>query len=1609
MQLSPLARRLSFTDDSELKGYQVELESWANDIRAEIIPLLPKTHFEESFHNVPIASHSESNQKNLEHRIRMLDKCSTYNYQAACRQILKRETTNWIAVQPEYRNFITCNEPLTLFCLGKAGSGKSVTLANMAQHLGLDQRGEALICYFFCRWDEPESVQARTILGSLARQLLYASPEALVPEDLTTTDRQLFDTTKILQVLNSTLQRAKKSFIVLDGLDECNDTQRDKVIASLQELQTLYPVTICLSLRLGIGYTLAERLWGQFQKPAVIEVIAHNDSMERFIDDELQHRLGSQELAVGDPALLLEIRDALLKRAQGNFVWVDMQIRSLCEQMTDYAIRKVLDSLSQIEPAAINPESLQDMQHAPTAPFTDSAYVSASFPASSRMPKNDSLDSTEEVSDDLATEYSYDSRKLLKAFALKVGFGGPTQMHKDLMAFVHKHRSEIAEAFIRIYFDRADEVVEREDQSACMNLQERMDLWEKNEETEQIPLEEELEGLGLLEVTESEEAVECWLTAYREFAPNTEAYSWLLTQLQREFRFASESGVIRIIRDQVLSSLPSPRRISRSMPSQSCSARFHIDWDLLGFFEAQRYSSSPEQVLPGVITLTGTSCDAQAMTCAQYMNQTWPLTGNRVLQLLREVLQQEQGHSHSCQLPDGTTLTVCTMESKVMAQATGVAASISETAEQLAWLGATLRTSQRQNGLTYCTSSIKVTHQNGTRQQDFNLDLPSADIVCEITFETDSVPAPGSFANGQCWHDIFKNPTIAQGYPILRRTKINTGLEIPLNIMVGLARAQRIDRFNGRVYIKGFSTMLVPTKLDQGMMYWHLIHKQDGGRISYLDDDLDREDLVVSLNLTHVRHVLGWCSEAKFYAGSALAHYNIAHSELPKPHAECALAATLVSLGKMVTGGSRYELGIKDTPVHIARNGYISQLKWISTKFVLFWDEQDKRGWLINGTSALLHVVRASLVYDSTDKFRSAFLFKSGDLRESPKPFTPDSAIDMLIDSKNLRLNLYPEKDGHIVFKDRVDQFYNLLEKMLDHQTDITRHNGGSLMGKPRKFLEGWDFKDLATSRDPLHPRVASIHAAGKGWVDLMRALHAVTLIGRDFGEILRPVNANVCRYWATLPKQRWLISSCVSDLESVVRDNRVCNDEHAHLSDELIWHTPTTSMACQCVAKDHTDPIQTIVPSALSYKIHPRECPLNLEGNGAVVFGRNQGFPLVWGDTGHPLLGPPQGQAFKPTPDDDRDSGIGRSFASSRSEGRASALERSGTPHSTMSMSESLKVTMRSEGQIYGRNQYTAGILCALPIEMKAIRALFDERHQSPTGILGDENQYVLGQMAQHMVVATSLPAGEYGTNAAASAISDMMRSFLSLQFCLLVGVAGGAPSEENDIWLGDVVVSLPTRVFPGVIQYDLGKEKSGSEFELTGVLQRPPRVLTNAISKLRSDPDLGINPLDPHITKIINSLPTYGSPGPELDILFKTPCSQKNCTDGCSHLEQRLPRLTTEPRIHYGLIASGNRVVKDAVLRDQLQRQYGMLCFEMEAAGVMNRANCLVIRGICDYCDAQKNKDWQSYAAATAAAYAKLLLGAVAVNEDTSGSNLRGDNGPMPKRRKVEAGYVD
>jgi nucleoside phosphorylase len=300
-------------------------------------------------------------------------------------------------------------------------------------------------------------------------------------------------------------------------------------------------------------------------------------------------------------------------------------------------------------------------------------------------------------------------------------------------------------------------------------------------------------------------------------------------------------------------------------------------------------------------------------------------------------------------------------------------------------------------------------------------------------------------------------------------------------------------------------------------------------------------------------------------------------------------------------------------------------------------------------------------------------------------------------------------------------------------------------------------------------------------------------------------------------------------------------------------------------------------------------------------------------------------------------------------------------------------------------REDYTVGWVCALPVELAAAQEMLDEEHDTPPSDARDTNIYTCGRVGEHNVVIACLPEGQTGTHSAAAVAVQMQLAFTSTRFGLMVGIGGGVPSEETDIRLGDVVVSKPHKTHGGVVQYDSGKA-TPSGFERTGLLNTPPTVLLNAVANLRAKHMRGKRRLDEYLATL-HSLPDFTREAAGPDTLFAATYDHeggatcKQCDT--SQLADREPRRQ-DVVVHYGSIASGNQVMRSAAERDRVSAELGgVLCFEMEAAGLMNSFPCLVIRSICDYADSHKNKRWQPYAAATAAACAKEVLSVIPLAE--------------------------
>ncbi|KAH6851131.1 nucleoside phosphorylase domain-containing protein [Chaetomium sp. MPI-CAGE-AT-0009] len=291
----------------------------------------------------------------------------------------------------------------------------------------------------------------------------------------------------------------------------------------------------------------------------------------------------------------------------------------------------------------------------------------------------------------------------------------------------------------------------------------------------------------------------------------------------------------------------------------------------------------------------------------------------------------------------------------------------------------------------------------------------------------------------------------------------------------------------------------------------------------------------------------------------------------------------------------------------------------------------------------------------------------------------------------------------------------------------------------------------------------------------------------------------------------------------------------------------------------------------------------------------------------------------------------------------------------------------------------YNVAWIAPLEIEAQAALHMFDNIHPGSfrTG-QGDDYLFHAGDVCGHNVVLATLPVGqEYGTGSAAALASQVKKCFPHLWFGLLVGVAAGLPkltcSPPRDIRLGDVLVALPEGDTAAVVAYELGKETGTGSLQLLRaghVLATTETIVRAAIGKIKVDYPNETRRFLPYYQNMKEKghvTGTFADPGQDKDVLYgddKQPVPR-----------ERRPE-SGRTRVWYGPIGSGAKPMRDAQKRDELRDMYNLIGLETEAAGTMNHIRAGVIRGVCYYGDERKNEEWQPYAAAMAAAYAKAIL---------------------------------
>ncbi|KAK1777680.1 hypothetical protein QBC45DRAFT_183422 [Copromyces sp. CBS 386.78] len=602
------------------------------------------------------------------------------------------------------------------------------------------------------------------------------------------------------------------------------------------------------------------------------------------------------------------------------------------------------------------------------------------------------------------------------------------------------------------------------------------------------------------------DAPEC--SRYEDILVRSPAFKWLCASILKELTL--QRGPFRSFSNTIQEALDSNEL--------EWIIRFRFQWDLAGFL-THEYGDK-DQTLGEVITITGTPDNAQAVTCSTYLHQVWPCVGPEILCAIQDAFRrhgESQGVTEVCDLhllygktrPTKFTAQFQPNTSAFWFDVKGTKEAISEAVEVVAWIVGALRSSDHDTGIfirpeigkiTYDTDGMKALHIKYAR-------------LTPLSNEQGQMAHSPILQNGRCWQAMFRNPVVVSEFPIPRRPRSleHSGLEISFDMMASLVQAPRLTEYAGRQYLKGFSSMLVAVKKTDGIVLWHHYYNPSGGRVSYSDAaSRERPDCQhISIeDILAARHIIGWCNHAQFRAGDpAIACGSIKPSGLPLPSRKVLLEKITLSAGSTVTAGVSFAIGEKDKPIHISRDSYLLKLKWVHQKSVVLWDVADKRGWLLNGIDALFHLLRNSLESCRTDKFNSLFLFDFSMFKiytEANKV----SAILTLGDHNNRKLAMYVRDENphtsYITLQDKVEELIGTLERMFDHQSEVRTSKGINANVRLRRRLQGWDFCDLVLGRD-LDLREASLTMDAFSWVDFVKEIGAVTLLGKGFGELIVP------------------------------------------------------------------------------------------------------------------------------------------------------------------------------------------------------------------------------------------------------------------------------------------------------------------------------------------------------------------------------------------------------------------------------------------------------------------------------------------------------------------------
>ncbi|XP_068987352.1 uncharacterized protein [Bombus flavifrons] len=280
-----------------------------------------------------------------------------------------------------------------------------------------------------------------------------------------------------------------------------------------------------------------------------------------------------------------------------------------------------------------------------------------------------------------------------------------------------------------------------------------------------------------------------------------------------------------------------------------------------------------------------------------------------------------------------------------------------------------------------------------------------------------------------------------------------------------------------------------------------------------------------------------------------------------------------------------------------------------------------------------------------------------------------------------------------------------------------------------------------------------------------------------------------------------------------------------------------------------------------------------------------------------------------------------------------------------------------------------------------------------------GESNVYTLGNIGAHRIVCTKLPTVGHtreAMTAAGNTTTRLLGTFQKVDFVFLIGIGGGVPhytDYNKHVRLGDVVISYPIPLNKKYIYVycESAKTNESGDYHFETKEYCPPNLCLQEIAvNLKDQSENETNPPWQTYLKEGSDILTnqtehdFKPPPPESDKLYMA-IGERDVIEVAhptAPADAANKRTNGCPRIHLAPVASGRHIARDDQLRQKFAARFGALAFDAEMDAVVESilGNCresfAVIRGISDYKDGSRIKEWQPYASLAAASVMKSII---------------------------------